>query len=280
MREFLTRIKASISPRCGMSVCSTMISVIQMGVRRPRPRDLVPTPVACRHRQCDAGDRRRAGTPRPCGARGVMSRNATGAGSRSTDCSDAGSARSGLAADLGETAGLRRCRRADHLAGVGGLHHQPSPPTRRRCPPCPGQAGRATRARAGRSRVGPVPGWLDHQDPPDLRTGPKATVAGPHGRPARGQPPVRAGARPEPHPPLQPGRPRTRPDRIRADKAYSAKANWPLRSHPHVATINIWLRALANTTFSTGPKPSTERSLGRIGYRATAGRIGMNSHSL
>jgi hypothetical protein len=189
-------------PQQGVDFSSVRDVGVQHHDLRHKDGRTAATPARSRSNSCCLPSlpvRRRR--PSPCwdarnrpAPRGAMSRNATGTGSRSTGCSDAGSARPGLAADLGETAGLRRCRRADHLDGVGGLHHKPGPPTRCRCPPCPDKQVEPPGPGPADHGLGRSRGGLDHQDPPDLRTGPKATVAGPHGRPARDSPPCRCSA--------------------------------------------------------------------------------------
>jgi hypothetical protein len=104
----------------------------------------------------------------------------------------------GLAVAVDAAAGLCRCRRVDHLAGVGRLHDQPSPPTRRRSPPPSRTPRRTARSGTGRSRVGPFPWRLDHEDPPGLRARPRAAGAAVHRRAPRRQPAVRCRARPDP----------------------------------------------------------------------------------
>lgn len=131
-------------------------------------------------------------------------------------------ARTGLATAVDAAAGLRRRRRVDQLAG--GLHDQPRPPARRRRPPPPRAAGRATRqpraSRAGRSRVGRSRGgWTTkiHLACEQGR-GPLSLVVTAGQRGDSPQFTVVLGQIRVPR--LGPGRPRTRPDRVLADKAY------------------------------------------------------------
>ena len=89
-----------------------------------------------------------------------------------------------------------------------------------------GRAARRCAGRARRSRAGPLPRRADHQDPPGLRAGPKTAIGGHHRRAARRQPAVPGRAGPDPRS-ARPGcgRPRTRPGRVLADKAYGSRAN-------------------------------------------------------
>src|SRR3954471_20808801 len=146
-----------------------------------------PPPTAQRHPLANPGRRPVARRPRTLRALAVDLRAVPALATRP-----------GVAADRGETAGPRRRRWSDLLDGVGGLHHQPGPPARCRRPPRPRHPGRATRARAGRSRVGPVPRRLDHQAAPGLRAGPQTAVAGVDRGPPWGQPAIHGRARRDP----------------------------------------------------------------------------------
>src|SRR3954470_7872421 len=85
-----------------------------------------PPPTAQRHPLANPGRRPVARRPRTLRALAVDLRAVPALATRP-----------GVAADRGETAGLRRRRRSDLLDGVGGLHHQPGPPARCRRPPRP-----------------------------------------------------------------------------------------------------------------------------------------------
>ncbi|WP_406428553.1 IS5 family transposase [Streptomyces sp. NBC_00147] len=81
------------------------------------------------------------------------------------------------------------------------------------------------RNRARRPRARPVARRPDHQGPPRSRAGAETSVADHHGRAAGRFPAVPGGVEADPGPRLGPGRPRNRPDKVRADKAYGSRAN-------------------------------------------------------
>jgi hypothetical protein len=167
---------------------------------------------------------------------GGTSPTGTARGGGCTPCSRAGSC-SGCGA-----ASRPLCATADSagrlvVAGVGGLHHRPRPHPRRRRPP----RQRGTRCGRTRSpRAGSLPRRVGHQDPRRGRPAPRGAGVPADPRPGRRQPTddprpgeiriARPGA----------GRPRRRPERVLADKAYSSRANraW-LRAHRIAATIPV-----------------------------------------
>jgi transposase len=117
-------------------------------------------------------------------------------------------------------------RAHQHAAGA----RKGGPPTRR--------TGRS-RHRAARPRARPLPGRAELQAAPGRRGWPAAPGNRDHCRPGRRQSPqfaaVLGGIR---VPRLGAGRPRTRPDRVLADKAYSSRANRALlRRRGIMATI-------------------------------------------
>ncbi|MEV6704445.1 IS5 family transposase [Micromonospora wenchangensis] len=104
-----------------------------------------------------------------------------------------------------------------------------------------GSAGRTTRRRhrqTGRPRARPLPWWADHEAAPGLRARAEAPRHGADRRAARRQPAVHPRSGRHPRSRLVTGRPRTRPDRVLADKAYTSKGNRAyLRRRGIAATI-------------------------------------------
>ncbi|MFC7713329.1 IS5 family transposase [Nonomuraea recticatena] len=91
-----------------------------------------------------------------------------------------------------------------------------------------GSAGRAARRSeygARRPRVGPFPGRADHQDASGRRAGPEGAVVDRHRWSAGDSPQFQPVLEKISVPRLGLGRPRKRPDRVRADKAYGSRAN-------------------------------------------------------
>ena len=91
-----------------------------------------------------------------------------------------------------------------------------------------GSAGRAARRGgrgARRSRPGPLLRRAQHQGAPGLRAAAEAAVGRDHCRAAGRQPAVPGRAGSDPGAQTGPGHPRTRPDRVLADKAYGSRAN-------------------------------------------------------
>ncbi|MGA4862272.1 hypothetical protein ACPB9J_06520 [Streptomyces lavendulocolor] len=86
-------------------------------------------------------------------------------------------------------------------------------------------AARRRRRRAGRPRARALARWPDHQAAPGHRTGPEAHVivitSGQRGESPQCDPVLNKVRVPR----LGPGRPRTRPGRVRADKAYASWKN-------------------------------------------------------
>lgn len=147
-------------------------------------------------------------------------------------------ARRDLGAGVVAAAGARRRGRVDHLGCLRRLHRCAGASARRRRPPRSGSATRTARPGAGRSRAGALSRRAVNEDPSCVRAGPQTAVGGA----AAGQ----AGDSPQFTAVLDairvartgPGRPRTRPDRVLADKAYSSRANRAyLRQRGIAATI-------------------------------------------
>ena len=174
-----------------------------------------------------AGCSRGSSTGTGAGCRGVMCRASSGRGRR------CGSGTAATAATApGTTFSLRLLVDADaagvdRLGGQRGLHDHSRPPARRPTSPATQGAGSNytnPRARAARPCDRPVPRRAVDEDPPARRRARPA--AGGAGRPGQaGDSPMFAHlmahlriAR------LGPGRPRTRPDACRGDKAYSSRA--------------------------------------------------------
>lgn len=132
-----------------------------------------------------------------------------------------------LAADLHCAADPSRCQPPDHLGHQRGLHGVPGAPARRwGAEKWELQKG-ADRRRpggAGRPRARPLARRADHQAAPGCRAGAKAHVPRGHGRDA-GSPQFEAVLSRIRVPRPGTGRPRTRPRKVRADKAYSSQKN-------------------------------------------------------
>src|SRR5437773_3721104 len=137
-------------------------------------------------------------------------------------------ARRDLAADPDRAAGPGRCGRAGHLGRQRGLHRRPRPPARRR------------RAQKGDLQKEPPGGVAVEPGDHALGRSRGGLTSKLHLAVEQGQKPlsivVTAGQRGDSPqfravlggirvPRLGPGRPRTRPDRVLADKAYSSRAN-------------------------------------------------------
>jgi len=133
-----------------------------------------------------------------------------------------------LAAGAGRAAGLRGCGWADHLGCVRGLHDRPGAPARSRCTekgdlqaePPGGVGAEPADHGLGRSRGGLSTkvhlACEQRQKPLSI-----LVTAGQWGDSPQFQPLVDGIAVPR----LGRGRPRTRPDRVLADKAYGSRAN-------------------------------------------------------
>jgi transposase len=137
-------------------------------------------------------------------------------------------ARRNLGADPDRVAGQRRRRRADHLAGLGGLDERPGAPARRRS------------AEKGDLQAEPSGGVRDEPADHALGRSRGGLTTKLHLSCEQGQKPLSivltAGQRGDSPqftavidgirvPRLSGGRPRTRPDRVLADKAYTSRAN-------------------------------------------------------
>ncbi|WP_420708692.1 transposase [Streptomyces sp. NRRL F-4474] len=86
-------------------------------------------------------------------------------------------------------------------------------------------AARRCRQRAGRPWARTLARRPDYQAAPRRRAGPEAHVDRDHGRAARRFPAVRGRSGTHPGRAAGPGRPRVRPRRVRADKAYASRKN-------------------------------------------------------
>jgi hypothetical protein len=173
-------------------------------------------------------------------------------------------ARRHLAADPHRPAGSGRRQGADQLGGQRGHHHHPGPPARRRAR----KGGTATRRtgrgrhRAGRSRPWALPGWAELQAAPGGRGWPAALVDRGHRRPGRRQPQFEAVLHGIRVPRLGPGRPRTRPGRVLADKADSSRANRAWLRCPGIRAVipekdDQAAHRRARVTGVAGHRPST-----------------------
>ncbi|WP_443064443.1 IS5 family transposase [Streptomyces sp. NBC_00539] len=112
------------------------------------------------------------------------------------------------------------CRRRHRLDRIGGLHCVPGSPARRRC----GEKGAAGRAESADHELGRSRGGLSTKV--HLASGDRArplalfVTAGQAGD----APAFEAAIGPNPGPSVCPGRPRTRPTAVLADRAYSSRA--------------------------------------------------------
>ncbi|MFK3735195.1 IS5 family transposase [Streptomyces sp. NPDC088090] len=146
----------------------------------------------------------------------------------------------------------------DHVGPERRLHGLPRPSARGRSPqagrPAEGTAGRRVH-RAGRSRAGTVARRVHDQAPPGRRTGAEAHVDRDHGRTVRGLSAVEPVLEKVRVPRVGPGRPRVRPDRVRADKAYASRRN---RAH-------LWRRGIRCTIPDKAAQARNRRKLGSRG---------------
>ncbi len=159
-------------------------------------------------------------------------------------------ARRRLAPDPVPLGGSRRRGRSDHLERVGRFHRRPGPAARGGAR-VKGICRRSRRAESGPPNLTIMRwagrGWVDHQDAPGVRTRPEGSrgviTAG-----QRGDSPQFVNVlEPISVPRVGPGRPRRKPDRVLADKAYSSKANRAqLRQRGTKATIPIKVDQDAN----------------------------------